>query len=150
MVDVRKVPAELLLRNLSKKFQGDKRVEAAEWLKFAKAGIHKEKSWEQEDWFYKRLASTLRRVYLTGPIGTSRLSEYYGGRVDRGSKRYHPARGSRSIVRHTLVTLEKLGYVKKDKNGRSISPQGQSLLDQASKEVIKELAEKDKSLEKLL
>lgn len=150
MVDVNKVPAELLLKNLAKRFQDDKRVTIEEWMKFAKAGIHKEKAWEQEDWFYKRLASTLRRVYLLGPIGTSRLSEYYGGRVDRGAKRYHPARGSKSIVRHTLMTLEKLGYVKKDKNGRSVSPQGQSILDQASKEVIKELVEKDKSLEKLM
>lgn len=150
MVDVKKVPAELLLKNLAKRFQDDKRVKTEEWMKFAKAGIHKEKAWEQDDWFYTRLASTLRRVYLIGPIGSSRLSEYYGGRVDNGSQGYHPAKGSRSIVRHTLMTLEKLGYVKKDKNGRSVSPQGQSLLDQASKEVMKELVEKDKSLEKLL
>lgn len=150
MVDVRKVPVQLLLDNLTKKFQENKNVKPEEWMEYAKAGVHKEKSWVQSDWFSRRLASTLRRVYLSGPIGTSKLSEYYGGRVDRGSKRYHPAKGSRSIIRHTLVTLEKLGYVRKDKKGRSISPQGQSLLDQASKEVIKALVEKDKSLEKLL
>lgn len=149
MVDVKKVPAQLLLNNLAKKFQADKRVKPEDWMKFAKAGIHTEKTWDQEDWYFTRLASTLRKVSLVGPIGTSRLSEHYGGRVDRGSKRYHPAKGSRSIVRHTLMALEKLGYVKKVKEGRVVSPEGQSLLDNASKEVIKELVEKDKSLEKL-
>ncbi len=149
MVDVKKVPPQLLLKNLAKKFQADKRVKPEDWMKFVKSGVHKEKTWDQDDWYYTRLASTLRKVYLNGPIGTSRLSEHYGGRVDRGSKRYHPARGSRSIIRHTLIALEKLGYVKKGKEGRIVSPEGQSLLDNASKEVIKELIEKDKTLEKL-
>ncbi len=149
MVDVKKVPVQLLLNNLAKKFQADKRVIQEDWMKFAKSGTHREKAWEQDDWYFTRLASTLRKVSLNGPIGSSRLSEHYGGRVDRGSKRYHPGKGSRSIVRHTLIILEKLGYVKKAKDGRVVSPEGQSLLDKASKEVIKELVEKDKSLEKL-
>ena len=150
MVDVKKVPPELLLKNLAEAFKEDKRVEVPEWTNYAKAGIHKEKTWEDPDWFYKRLASTLRKVYVKGPIGISRLSEEYGGRVDRGSQKYRPGKGSRAIVRHMLVTLEKLGYVKKDRKGRSVSPQGTSVLDRASKEVMKTLVQSDPSLEKYL
>ena len=117
MVDVKKVPPDMLLNNLAETFKGDKRVEVPEWASYLKAGIHREKSWEDPDWYYKRLASTLRKVYLNGPIGISKLSEEYGGRVDRGSISYHPAKGSRFIVRKMLLQLESLGYVKKDRKG---------------------------------
>ncbi len=76
-----------------------------------------------------------------------------GGKVDRGgSKRYHPAKGgSRFIVRHMLQTLESLGYVRKDgTKGRVISPQGQSLIDKVSREVLQKLAEKEPSLAKYI
>lgn len=150
MTDVNKVPVELLLSNVAKTLKGDERIKAPEWLKYAKAGVHKEKTWDQPDWYYVRLASTLRKIYLNGPIGTVKLSQAYGGPVDRGSKRYHPAPGSRSIVRHMLNTLEELGYVKKEPKGRVIAPAGQSILTNASKAAIKELTEKDKSFEKFL
>lgn len=150
MADVNNVPIELLLSNVAQTLKGDERIKVPEWTKFVKAGIHREKSWEQPDWYYLRLASTLRKVYLNGPIGTTKLSQEYGGKVDRGSKRYHPSQGSRSIVRHMLETLETLGYVKKEPKGRVIAPAGQSLLVNASKAAIKELAEKDKTFEKFL
>lgn len=150
MVDVKKVPPELLINNLVQTLKSDKRIEVPEWAGFLKAGIHREKSWEDPDWYYKRLASTLRKVYVKGPIGISKLSEEYGGRVDRGSKSYHPAKGSRFIVRKMLLELETLGYVKKDRKGRTVSPSGSSILDKASKEVMKSLAQSNPSLEKYL
>lgn len=149
MVNVKEVPPELLMKQLAEEFKKSK-LEVPEWTDYLKAGIHKEKSWDDPDWFYTRLASTLRKVYVKGPIGIARLSEEYGGRVDNGSQGYHPGRGSRYIVRQMLQTLEKLGYVKKDKKGRSIAPGGASILDKASKEAMKLLAQSDPSLEKYL
>ncbi|HII82805.1 MAG TPA: 40S ribosomal protein S19, partial [Ferroplasma sp.] len=65
--------------------------------------------------------------------------------------RYHPVQGSRFIIRNILQSLEALGYLKKDiKTGRSLTPAGQSILDKAAKEVMKNLAEKDKVFEKYL
>ena len=150
MVNVREVPPDLLMKQLAEEFKKEKKLEVPEWTSLLKAGVHKEKAWEDPDWFYRRLASTLRKVYINGPIGISKLSEEYGGRVDRGSQRYHPAKGSRYIIRQMLQTLEKLGYVKKDKKGRTVSPQGNSILDKASKEVMKSLVQSDPSLEKYL
>ena len=50
MVDVKKVPPDMLLKNLAETFKGDKRVEVPEWASYLKAGIHREKSWEDPDW----------------------------------------------------------------------------------------------------
>ncbi|MHB8395927.1 MAG: 30S ribosomal protein S19e [Thermoplasmataceae archaeon] len=150
MVDARHVPPDALISGLSEKFKEDKRVEVPAWVNYLKAGIHKEKSWIQDDWYQVRLASTLRKVATQGPIGIARLSSDYGGRVDRGSRGYHPGRGSRFLVRHMFQTLEKLGYVKKDRNGRVISPEGQSLLDKTAREVLEKMAKDNPELKKLL
>ncbi|MEM0157952.1 MAG: 30S ribosomal protein S19e [Thermoplasmataceae archaeon] len=150
MVDVKKVPPSILLDRLAEEFKKDSRISVPEWASYLKAGTHREKGWENPDWYYRRLASTLRKVYVLGPIGISRLSEEYGGKVDMGSKRYHPSKGSRFIVREILQELEKLGYVKKDKKGRSLSPTGVSLLDRTSREVLKEVSKENPALQKYL
>ncbi len=150
MVNARHVPYDALIKGLSEKFAGDKRVEVPSWVGFAKAGIHREKSWVQDDWYHIRLASTLRKVAFKGPIGISRLSADYGGRVDRGSQGYHPAKGSRFIVRHMFQTLEKLGYVSTEKRGRIISSKGQSLLDKTAREIIESRLKENPELKKLL
>lgn len=150
MVDARHAPKDSLIEKMKVELEKDDRIKVPEWVNFVKAGVHKEKSWLQTDWYHRRLASTLRKVYTLGPIGLSRLSAEYGGRVDRGSQRYHPKRGSRFIVRHMLSTLEELGYVKKDQKGRSISPAGVSFITKAAKEVITEGSKQDEKLKKFI
>jgi small subunit ribosomal protein S19e len=150
MVNVKEVPADLLLNKLASEFK-ENGVKMPEWVNYLKDGIGKERSWVQDDWYYTRMASVMRKVALNSSIGISRLSQEYGGRQDRGTKRYHPVQGSRYIVRNILQALEKLGYLKNDtKTGRSLTPAGQSLVDKAAKEVMKNLAEKDKVFEKYL
>ncbi len=149
MVDYRNLPDDLLIRALAEQFKKDDRVKAPEWTEYLKAGIHRESAWTQSDWYQTRLASTLKKIGKFGPIGISRLSAYYGGRVDRGSQGYHPAKGSRFIVRHMLQTLETLGYVKKDKKGRYLTPKGISLLTKTSKEIIKEKSKESEIWAKL-
>ena len=149
MVDFRNIPNDLLINALAAEFKKDKRIKAPEWTTYLKAGIHRESAWTQSDWYETRLASTLRKIGEYGPIGISRLSAYYGGRVDRGSIGYHPAKGSRFIVRHMLQTLESLGYVKKDKKGRFLSPAGISLLTKVSKDIITERSKESEVWAKL-
>ena len=46
-------------------------------------------------------------------------------------------KGSRSIIRKSLMQLETAGLVVRNKNnGRVVTPKGQALLDNAAKEVI--------------
>ncbi len=150
MVNVRDVPADLLIEKLTTEFSKNKKVEVPEWVEFLKSGSHREKSWYQEDWYYRRLASTLRKVYLRGNIGIQRLSEEYGGKKDNGSKPYHPVAGSRSIVRSVLKELETLGLVEKKETGRSVSAKGDSMLQKASKSVMEELSKENPELKKYL
>jgi len=148
MVTVYDVPADKLIAKVAEKLKD--KAEPPEWAMWVKTGRHKERAPEQDDWWYIRLASVLRKVYIKGPIGTSRLAAEYGGKADRGSKRYHAVKGSRNIVRKCLQQLEKLGYVKKDKEGRIITPEGRSFLDNVAYEVMKELVKENKDLEKYM
>ncbi len=149
MVDFRNIPEDILIGAVASKFKDDEKIKVPEWAMYLKAGIHRELSWTQPDWYYTRLASTLRKIGKYGPIGISRLSAFYGGKVDRGSAGYHPAKGSRFIVRHMLQTLENLGYVKKDNRGRQLSPKGFSLLTKVSKEIVKEKSKESEIWAKL-
>ena len=73
-------------------------------------------------------------------MGTSRLAAEYGGYADRGAKPNRAVKGSRNIVRKCMIQLEAAGLlVSKEKQGRAISPAGQSLLDNAAKEVYDEM-----------
>ncbi|MCL4335260.1 MAG: 30S ribosomal protein S19e [Candidatus Thermoplasmatota archaeon] len=151
MVDARKVPAELIIQELSSKLASNKDLKVPDWVNYLKAGIHRENSWENgEQWYYCRSASLLRKLYIKGTLGISRLSQEYGGRVDRGSKRYHPSSGSRFIVRYILHSLESAGLVKKVNGGRTLSPAGQSLMEKAASESLKKYAETYPELKKYL
>jgi small subunit ribosomal protein S19e len=106
------------------------------WSKFVKTGVHKERPPTQPDWWYIRSASILRRIYLDGPVGVSRLRTVYGGKKDRGHKPEHFYKGSGSIIRKILQQLEAAGFVKKlDKEGRVITEKGRKFLEDVAKRV---------------
>jgi small subunit ribosomal protein S19e len=135
MVTVYDVPAEKLIEKLATKLGEIDTVKAPDWAEFAKTGRHTEKAPVQANWWQTRAASVLRKVYVKGPIGTSRLAAEYGGFADRGSKPNKAVKGSRSIARKCLMQLEASGLIAKDKNkGRVVTPKGQSMLDAAAKE----------------
>ncbi len=136
MVTVYDVPSEKLIENVAQKLKDSGAVNPPEWAEFAKTGVHTEKAPIQADWWYTRAASVLRKVYVKGPIGTSKLAAEYGGFVDRGSRPNKAVKGSRSIIRKSLMPREAAGLVSKNKNnGRVVTPKGQALLDNAAKEV---------------
>ncbi|MFQ6107585.1 MAG: 30S ribosomal protein S19e [Thermoplasmata archaeon] len=145
------VPADRLIANVAEHLKKEGKVEPPEWSGFAKTGVHKEKSPAQDDWWYTRLAAVMRKVYLNGPIGSERLAALFGGKEDRGSKPYKARSGSRAIARACLKQLEELGYVSViERKGRVISPAGQSLLDNASHEILKDMAKNNPELTKYL
>src|SRR5439155_979585 len=81
------------------RLQKEGKIKPPEWAPFARTGVHTEKAPVQQDWWYRRVAAVLRKVYLHGPVGRSRLAAEFGGRRDDGSAPYHPRKGSRSIAR---------------------------------------------------
>ncbi len=151
MTTVYDVPTGPFLASLADHLRGEGKVPPPEWAPFVKTGVHTEKAPVDRDWWHLRVASVLRKVYLHGPIGTTRLAAEFGGRRDDGSAPYHPRRGSRSIARHALQVLETAGYLRpEEKAGRVVTAEGQRLMDRIAHEVLTQLAVERPELAKYL
>ncbi len=149
MTTVYDVPPGLLIEKLREQLQAEGKIKPPEWAKFARTGVHTEKAPVQPDWWYRRVAAVLRKVYVNGPVGSTRLAAEFGGRRDDGSAPYHPRRGSRSVAREAMQQLESLGYLSKlEKKGRTITPAGRKLLDKAAHDILLELAKSNPELTK--
>jgi len=149
MTTVYDVPAEALIRETASQLTKDKAMVAPEWAPFVKTGAHREKTPESEDWWHVRCAAILRKVYMKGPIGTERLAAEFGGYRDRGARPNRAVAGSGSIARKGLQQLESAGLLTNVKGrGRSISPKGQALLDNAAHVVKQKLVKEIPGLAK--
>jgi Ribosomal protein S19E (S16A) len=148
MVGYKDIPRDMLIEKIADVLKT--KVKEPEWAIVVKTGQHKERGPYETDWYYKRLASVLRKIAILGPIGSIRLSAEYGGKVDRGSKRYHASTGSRKIIRQCMYDLEKLGYVTKSEKGREISPEGLKFLNSIAKELSEKLKEDVPEISKYL
>lgn len=131
MVSAHDSDAQKLVTKMSSQLKES--VTMPEWARFVKTGVSRERQPEQPDWYYMRSASVLRKIYMDGPVGVSKLRSYYGGLHRRGHKPAHFAKGGGKIIRTILQQLETAGYVKKEKKGRSVTPQGQKFVDGAAK-----------------
>jgi len=116
-------------------------IKPPDWAKFVKTGTHKKLPPRQEDWWYIRTASILRRIYLNGPVGVGRLRTFYGGRKDRGHKPERFKKAGGSIIRKSIQQLENAGLIEKSKNskrkGRIISEKGKTFVNKIVREVKK-------------
>ncbi|MGB1586022.1 MAG: 30S ribosomal protein S19e [Thermoplasmatota archaeon] len=140
MTTVYDVPATQLIAAAAKELAKNESIEAPDWAPYVKTGIHKEKPPVDGDWWATRVAAVLRKVYLEGPIGTERLRQHFGGFRDRGSKPNKAVKGSGSIARKALQQLEAAGLVQNvQAQGRIVSAQGRSLLDNAAHAVRQDL-----------
>jgi len=123
-------PGELISKAAE---QLKKDIKMPPWSLFVKTSCGKQNPPEDTDWYYKRAASILRKVYMRGPIGTNKLRVLYGTKKNRGHAREEYREGAGKIIRSILQQLEKAGYVKKEKKGahagRIITPKGKSFLD---------------------
>ncbi len=149
MTTVYDVPPGLLIERLKDQLEKEAKIKPPEWARFARTGVHTEKAPVQKDWWYRRVAAVMRKVYLKGPVGSTRLAAEFGGRHARGSAPAHPRRGSRSIAREAMQQLESLGYLSKaEKKGRTITPAGRKLLDHLAHEILLEMAKSNPELTK--
>jgi len=148
MTTVYDVPADDFIRKVASELMENENISPPNWAIFVKTGVNREMPPSQEDWWFTRCASILRRIYIDGPVGVSRLRSFYGGRNRKGVSDARFAKGSGSVIRKAIRQLEKAGYLKKVKEGRSISPKGQSFLDKTAGELKVELEKTIPGLEK--
>jgi small subunit ribosomal protein S19e len=151
MVTVYDVPGQALVEKLAEKLKSYEELKPPEWAKFIKTSPANERPPDEpvEEWWYKRVASVLRRVALLGPIGVSRLRKYYGGTKRRrhGMRKLHKVKGSGKLLRYILQQLEKAGLVQQveqPRKGRAITKKAKELLDKTAEEVAKELGISEK------
>ena len=142
MVTLYDVPADALIEALADRLED--RIEAPDWIDYAKTGVSKELPPQQDDFWSTRAASLLRKVAVDGPVGVDRLSTAYGDH-NQGSTRYrvaaaHADAGSKKIIRTALQQLEEEDLVSTAQGeGRVATPAGRSLLDEVAADVLAEL-----------
>lgn len=116
-----------------------KLVKEPTWTLYIKTGAGRERPPVEKDWYYKRLASILRKVYVLGPIGVNRLKIKYGNRKNMGTAGERVYKGSGKIIRTCLQQLEKLELIKKIEKGKHkgkiITSKGKSFLDKLAKQI---------------
>ena len=131
------VNQQLLIEELGKKLK--EIIERPEWTYYVKTSPARDRPPIDDNWYYYRAASILRKIYLLGPIGVSKLSRKYGGRKNRGFAPEHFYRGSKKIIRVIMQELEKKGFIKRKEEGqykgRIITPKGEKLLAEIAKKI---------------
>jgi small subunit ribosomal protein S19e len=137
-------PAEDLIEAVAEALAEEDAIEQPDWLEFTTTGVDRELPPEQDDFWVRRAASLLRKVAIDGPVGVGSLRTEYGD-AKQGSNRYtvRPRRqseGSGNIIRTALQQLEAAGYVETaEGEGRVVSGDGRSLLDETAAEVLEDL-----------
>jgi len=144
MTTVFDVPADLLIKKVADELKNNDKIQSPAWSDFVRTGVHKERKPENNDWWFVRTASVIRRVYIDGPVGVESLRTFYGGKQDRGVRPEKFKKGSGAIIRNALHQLEDAGYVEKVEGGRVVTPQGRSFLDKISGEIIQDIPELEK------
>lgn len=140
MAKIHDVPQDELIERTAGELKNIPEIKPPEWAMFVKTGVSKERPPIRSDWWYVRTASVLRKLYLQGPVGVSKLRKKYGSKKNRGFKPEHFYKASGNILRKALQQLEKAGLAKKvDKGihkGRIITPKGASVLNQVASKII--------------
>ncbi len=149
MVNAYDVPASDLINAVAKELKQDEKIKPPEWMVYAKSGAHVERPPQDDDFWYHRGASMLRKIYVTGNLGTQRLRTEYGGKKNRGAKPGKHRKAGGSIIRKLLQQLESAGYIKKMKTGRIIAPAGQKLLDNTAYTLFKKPKTKEEAVEQV-
>ena len=143
------VPADQLIESLAERLTSFDKLSAPEWSEHVKTGTHRERPPVQDNWWFTRAASIMRKVAIKGPIGANRISQEYGGTKNRGVKRNKAVSGSRNISRKILQQLSESGLLSDSINsagtvnrGKVISSEGQKLLDDVAHSVRASAEEK--------
>ena len=142
MVTFYDVPPDALIEALSERLEDH--LDRPDWVAYAKTSTANEFPPEQENFWFIRGASILRKVAIEGPIGVSRLATEYGSRAE-GSARFETRPGrrvdaSRKIIRTLLQQLEDADLILLEEGaGRRTTPEGQRLLNEVAAEVHERL-----------
>lgn len=105
-------------------------VDQPSWVDTVKTSPARELAPIDPDWYFIRIASIARKIYLQGGIGIGAFRKAYGARKRRGMKPSRTSKASGGVIRNAVQQLEKLGIVEQDpRGGRRITRKGQAEMD---------------------
>ena len=107
---------------------------APEWAAFVKTGVSRIKPPQEDDFWYKRVASILRQIYVRRVVGVNRLKTRYGGKQNRGMKPEKFRKASGKMIRLILQQAEAAGLLEKSSEagqraGRRLTDKGKELME---------------------
>ncbi len=137
MTTVFEIPAGEFIKETAKDLKENIKISKPKWADIVKTGSHKDTRPEDNDWWFHRAASVLRKVYVHGPIGVRRLRVAYGGRKNRGHKPEISVKAGGKIIRAIFQDLDKQGFTENTKGGRRITQKGRSYLDKIASKMAK-------------
>lgn len=129
-----------LINKAAQELKKNNKITPPVWAAYVKTGTQKERPPTQNDWWYLRTASILKKVATLGPIGVSKLRTKYGGKKRRGHKPAVFKKGSGNILRKALQQLQSAGFIVYKKEGvhkgRIATKEGISFLDKVANTII--------------
>ena len=139
---VKDVDQQEVVKHIAQFLKKSGKVKVPEWSDLVKLGTFKQLAPVDPDWYFIRTASIARRLYVRSPVGVGNLRVVYGGQNGRGVRPNHFAKGSGSVIRKALQTLEALKWVEKhsDGKGRVLSKQGRKDLDRIATDLRQKTA----------
>jgi len=151
MVNVFDVPAEEFIEGLARYIKESMpEVVPPDWARVVKSGAHVERIPPQNDFWYIRSASLLRKIYLEEPVGIERLRAYYGGRKKgKGRRPEHFKKAGGSIIGEILKQLGKAGLVEVQAGkGRTLTAKGRGTMDKIAVQIKRDLESAKPELKK--
>lgn len=136
MNPVYEMPASDYNSKLAEALKQIPELKQPEWSFFVKSGVAKKRPIQEDDFWYKRMASILRQIYIKKVVGVSRLRTRYGSKKNRGVKPERFRKASGKIIRTILQQAEAAGLLEKSSEsirgkrlGRKLTDKGKELLE---------------------
>ncbi len=136
MANIFEIESDQLVKRAAERLR-EQNIQKPSYVDYVKSGAGRDRSPNDDSFWYMRCASILRQTYVNGPIGISKLRTRYGNRKRHIVTHPHHKRAGGSIIKDAFDTLEKEGYVKKTEEGRIITDKGKSFLDKVANELLK-------------
>lgn len=133
MTTIYEIPAQEYNDKLAAAIEKMPEFKMPEWALFVKTGVCKLRPPMENDWWYNRIASILRQIYIRKVVGVGRLRNKYGDRKNRGMKPEIHAKASGKIIRTMLQQAEKAGLLEKVKENKDGKRMGRKLTETGKK-----------------
>merc|ERR1712118_287667 len=110
---VKDIHAETFIKKYAWHLQKQGKIKNPHFFEYSKTASAREFSPLEPNWWYIRVASIARRIYIKKGLGVGHFRDVFGGSHRRGAKPAHHARASGNIVRKCLQQLEQIGIIQK-------------------------------------